>query len=79
MSDERIQQLSFIEQNLTNIVGQKQQFQRQSLEIDSALAELKNSSEGYQIVGSVMVKKSSEDIIKNLEEKKKIRGKEGLL
>ncbi|MEA3399185.1 MAG: prefoldin subunit [Patescibacteria group bacterium] len=72
MGEEDIQQLSFIEQNLSSVVQQRQSHQKHILEIENAISELEHSDEGYEIVGSIMVKKSSEDIKSSLEEKKKI-------
>lgn len=72
MSEEKIQQLSMLEQNLTSIVTQRQTLHKQLLEIDNALTALETAEEGYQIVGTVMVKKSSKELKKDLEEKKKM-------
>jgi len=69
---EDIQQLSMIEQHLTNITSQKQQYNKQILEIESALSELDKLDEAYQIVGSVMIKKKSSDIKADLNEKKEL-------
>jgi prefoldin beta subunit len=72
MSEEKIQQLSIIENSLTQVTSQKQQYQKQTMEIDSAIAEIKDKKEAYQIVGSLMVKKDSKDIKKDLNERKEI-------
>lgn len=69
---EHIQKLSIIEQNLNQIVSQKQQFNKQLLEIESAVSELNNVDQAYHIVGSVMVKKNSNDLKKDLSEKKEL-------
>lgn len=69
---EDIQKLSMLEQNIGSIVSQKQQFNKQLLEIESALSELNSTEEAYQIVGSVMIKKKSEDLKKDLDEKKEL-------
>lgn len=69
---EDIQQLSIIEQHLTSIISQKQQYNKQLLEIESALSELDNIDEAYQIVGSVMIKKKSSDLKIDLNEKKEL-------
>lgn len=67
-----IQKLSQIEQNLSSIVNQRQSIQKQVLEIDNAISELKDEKEGYQIVGTVMVKKPATEITENLTEKKEM-------
>lgn len=72
MTQEEIQQLSMLEQSLSSTVSQKQQYNKQFLEIESALTEMKNTKEAYQIVGSIMIKKTGEELTKDLEEKKKV-------
>ncbi|MFH1439967.1 MAG: prefoldin subunit beta [Candidatus Woesearchaeota archaeon] len=67
---EKINQLQMIEQNLQQVLAQKQQFQGQMVEIDSALEELGKTEDAYKIVGNVMVKMSKEDLDKELNEKK---------
>ncbi len=72
MSDEEIQKLSFMEQNLSNIVNQRTAFQRQILEINNALEELKNVDSAYQITGTIMLKKSAKDLNEDLNSKKSL-------
>lgn len=72
MSEQDIQQLSILEQNLSSIVNQKQQYYKQLLEIDNALAAIKNKEEAYQIIGTIMIKKNSQELAKELEEKKRM-------
>lgn len=49
---------------------QKQQFQAQLVEIESALNELKNAKTAYKIVGNIMIDAKKEDLEKDLKEKK---------
>lgn len=63
-------QLQLLQQNLQNILMQKQQFQQELVEIESALSELPNSHSAYQIHGKLMISKSKEDLIKELSDKK---------
>lgn len=72
MSDEEIQKLSFMEQSLSNIVSQRTAFQRQILEINNALEELKNVDSAYQITGTIMLKKSAKDLNEDLNSKKSL-------
>lgn len=72
VDQEKIQQLQLTEQSLQNLLMQKQQFQAQINDIDSAVGELSSTKESYKIIGTVMVKKDSEEIKKELEEKRKI-------
>ena len=69
-TEKKINQLQLYEQSLQNILLQKQQFQNQVTEFDSALSELKKSSESYRIIGNIMVKADSEELKKDLETKK---------
>ena len=69
MSEEKIQQLSIIEQSIVGITNQKQAFQKQLLETESALNALQGTTNAYKIVGSVMIQKTSDEIKKELEEK----------
>ncbi len=55
-TENKINQLSMLEQNLQNLALQKQQFQNQNLEIESALSELEGSEETFKIIGNLMVK-----------------------
>lgn len=72
MSEEKIQQLNIIENSLGQIVSQKQQYQKFILEIDTALKEIEGKDEAYSIVGSVMIKKDSKEIKKDLDERKEL-------
>ena len=77
MSDEKnskqdIQQLQMIEQNLTKILNQKQQFQMQLSELQSAESELKDESVSYKIVGNIMVKSDSKDLREDIKSKKEM-------
>ena len=69
-TEQKIAQLQLHEQGLQNILIQKQQFQAQSIEIESALKELEATKEAYKIVGNLMVASKKEDLKKDLESKK---------
>jgi prefoldin beta subunit len=71
-SEQKIAQLQMMEQNLQNILIQKQQFQSQLLEIGNALNELKETNKAYKIVGNIMVASSKESLNKDLNEKKQM-------
>ena len=68
--DEKIQKLQLFEQNAQQLLAQRQQFQTQLIEIDSALAEIDKTKESYKIIGNIMVSTSKEDLKKELKEKK---------
>ena len=54
-SEQKIGQLQMFEQSMQNLLMQKQQFQLQQVEIESALKELEKVNEAYKIVGNIMV------------------------
>ena len=65
--EQKINNLSSMEQSIQHIINQKKNFQNQLLETESALNEL--SGESFKIIGNFMFKKDSEDIKKELIEK----------
>jgi len=68
----KINQLSMMEQNIQNFSMQKQQFQAQLMEIETAEKELKDSKEAFKIIGNIMVASDKENVAKELAEKKEI-------
>jgi len=72
MSDENIKQLQLYEHNLQGILMQKQQFQTQQIEVESALRELGSTEESFKIIGNIMVKTEPKELKKELEERKKM-------
>jgi prefoldin beta subunit len=71
-TEQKIAQLQLMEQNLQSFLMQRQQFQSQLIEVESALKEIESTKEAYKIVGNIMVNASKEDLKKDLEEKKGI-------
>ncbi len=72
-TEEKIAQLQLMEQNMQNIIIQKQVFQTQMFEIDNALKELeKTKEETYKIVGPIMVATNKKDLTEDLKSKKEI-------
>ena len=67
-------QLQLAEQNIQNLLLQKQMFQFELIELNNALEELKKSKEGdvFKIVGSLMFKSNNADLKKDLEKKRDI-------
>ncbi|NQV09068.1 prefoldin subunit [Candidatus Woesearchaeota archaeon] len=70
-NQEKIQQLQMMEQTMQNFLMQRQQFQIQLNEIDSALTELKGQKVAYKIVSSIMIKADPKNLEKELNEKKR--------
>ncbi len=73
-TQEKIQELNIIGQNLQSLLLQKQAFQVELNETSSAIEEIKKVKEDeiYKITGQIMIKANKEDILKELEEKKKL-------
>lgn len=69
-----IAQLQLSEQALQNLLLQKQLFQFEFIETNSALEELKKTKQEdvYKIVGSLMIKSNKTELEKELEGKKEI-------
>ncbi len=71
-SNEKIQEAQFLEQNLQNIFFQKQAFQMELTETQSALKEIENSNEdAYKLIGQLMIKVQKSKITEELSEKEK--------
>jgi prefoldin beta subunit len=68
----KINQLSMMEQNMQNFSLQKQQFQAQLMETESAEKELASAKESYKIIGNIMVSADKEELKKELSEKRDI-------
>lgn len=72
-TQEKIQKLQILEQNIQNLSIQKQNFQQKLMEINSASSEVEHSEKAFKIIGNIMVsidnKKLSKDLI---QEKEKI-------
>jgi len=73
MTDESIQQEYLIlQQQLRNVLIQKEAIKLQIAEIDTALSELEKTKEEkvYKVVGNIMIKKRKEEVEKELKEGK---------
>ncbi len=70
--EEKIQQMQLIEQNRQSFLMQKQSFQIQLAETESAIKELENAEEAYRIIGNVMIKSKKADLEKELASKKEV-------
>ena len=71
-TEKQIQQLQMIEQSLSNLLVQRQQFQSQIIEVDSALKELSETDKAYKIIGNIMVMSEPDKLKKDLESKKEV-------
>ncbi|MBC8500551.1 MAG: prefoldin subunit [Nanoarchaeota archaeon] len=69
-TEEKIGELQVIEQNLQRFLTQKQQFQTQMVEMDTALNELNSASEAHKIIGNIMVSVDKKKLQEDLKSKK---------
>lgn len=69
-TEKQIQELQVVEQNLQQILMQKQALTLELSEVDNAVEELKKTKdEVYKIVGQIMIKTNKKDLEKDLKEK----------
>ncbi|MCX5704399.1 MAG: prefoldin subunit beta [Candidatus Omnitrophica bacterium] len=69
----KIQELQILEQNLQNLLMQKQTVQIELNEVQNALNDLKKTEdEVYKVIGGVMLRSNKADLLKELSEKQKI-------
>jgi prefoldin beta subunit len=72
MDQEKIQEMQILEQNIQNLFMQKQSFQIEFSETQSALKEIESSGDDvYKIVGQLMIKSNKDKIKGELENKEK--------
>lgn len=72
-TDKKIQEMQILEQNLQNLLLQKQAFQMELSETQSALKEIENSGEEvFKIIGQLMIKTDKSKIKQELLNKEKI-------
>tara|TARA_Y100000310_G_scaffold89923_1_gene87050 strand:+ start:15242 stop:15553 length:312 start_codon:yes stop_codon:yes gene_type:complete len=69
---DKVGQLQLVQQNLHNIVTQKQQVETQLIELTSAEEQLKTTQKSYKILGKMMVEVSTEKLSKDVAEKKEV-------
>ncbi len=67
---EKVNNLSMLEQNAQQMAAQRQNFQTQLLEVESAIEEISNSKETYKIIGNIMIKTEPAKLKEELEAKK---------
>ena len=71
-TEQKISQLQMFEQSLQGFLGQKQQFQMQLVEVESALSELENTEKAYKIVGNIMVETDKKELQADLSSKNEV-------
>jgi len=72
-TEEKLRELNIIEQNINQLLIQKQAFQLELNETESAEEEIsKSKGEAYKILGQIMIKAEKNKIEKDLKEKIKL-------
>ena len=72
-NEDKIQQIQFMEQNIQNLFMQKQAFQMELSESQSAIKEIENSDEEiFKIIGQLMIKTDKQKTKEELSNKEKI-------
>lgn len=72
-TQEKIQQIQMLEQNLQNLLLQQQAFQLELNETENALSEVSKTKEDiYKLIGQVMLKTSKQEIEQELKKKQDI-------
>jgi len=72
-TNKQIQEMQFLEQNLQNLILQKQAFQMELSETKSALKEIESAGEDvFKIIGQLMIKTDKSKMKDELSNKEKI-------
>ena len=73
MKENKIQEMQILEQNLQNLLLQKQAFQMELSETEAALNEIeKTDDDVFKIVGQLMIKSNKNKVKKELIDKQKL-------
>lgn len=72
-TQEKVKELQFLEQNLNNLLMQKQAFQIELTETENAISEMSQSKdEVYKLVGNILIKSDKNKIEGDLKKRKEI-------
>ena len=71
-NEEKIQEFHILEQNLQNLLLQKQAFQMELSETLTAKKEIEKSEEVFKIVGQLMIKSHPSEMKKELSDKENL-------
>ena len=75
MDQNKIQEMQILEQNIQNLLMQKQAFQMELSETKSALKEIENAKDDiFKIIGQLMIKADKNKVKEELSNKEKILG-----
>lgn len=71
-TENKIQQMQILEQQIQHLNSQKQQLQIKFTEIGSAIEELQDKDTAYKILGGIMIKQNAKDLNKSLNEQQDV-------
>lgn len=71
-TQEKLEKMQLLEQNLQQFLVQRQTFQGQVLEVESAMEELGKTEKAYRIIGNIMVMSKKDELKKELNQKKEM-------
>lgn len=72
-TQEKVKELQFLEQNLNNLLMQKQAFQIELTETENAMSEVSKSKDDvYKLVGNILIKSDKMKIEEDLKRRKEI-------
>jgi prefoldin beta subunit len=72
-TQQKIQEIQILEQNLQNLILQKQAFQIELNETENALSEISKSKDDiFKLVSNIMIKTDKEKLEKELKQKKEL-------
>jgi prefoldin beta subunit len=71
-AQESISKLQMIEQNMQALLVQRQQFQAQLFELESAVKELAKAPEAFRIIGNIMVGTDAKQLQGELSQRKDV-------
>lgn len=72
-TEQKIAQLQIMEQNLQNLMQQRQAFQAQLMEVENALSEVTGAKAPlYKIVGNIMISSEKDSLKKDLTSRKEV-------
>lgn len=71
-NNEEIQEMQMLDQNLHNLLLQKQAFQMELSETQSAAREIEKSGDVFKLIGDLLIKKESGPVKEELSNKEKL-------
>jgi len=70
-TQQKIQEVQMLEQNVQGLLMQKQAFQMELNETENALSEIKDTKDDvFKMIGQIMIKTNKEGLVKDLKQKK---------